>query len=93
MFDYMEKIHREEVGYKRCGNVMNLQSLIPIIRQEIEESSDLDELKMIRKMLLKIELPFDAEDLLPYEIPHLIQFNKLLVTLEEKIRNLESVRE
>lgn len=64
----------EEVGYKRCGNVMNLQSLVPSVREEIEQSSDLEELKAIKDMLLKIELPFDEEHLLPYEIPLLIQF-------------------
>ena len=51
----------EEVGHKRCGNVMNLQSLIPPVRWEVEQSYDLGELKMIREMLLKIELPFDEE--------------------------------
>ena len=44
----------EEVGHKRCGNVMNLQSLIPPVRWEVEQSYDLGELKMIREMLLKI---------------------------------------
>lgn len=80
----------EEVGYKRCGNVMNLRSLIPSVRLEAEQSSDLSELKMIREMLLKIELPFDEEHMLPHEIPPLIQFKKLLTFLEQKISTLES---
>lgn len=80
----------EEVGYKRCGNVMNLRSLIPSVRLEVEQSSDLSELKMIREMLLKIELPFDEEHMLPHEIPPLIQFKKLLTFLEQKISTLES---
>ena len=80
----------EEVGYKRCGNVMNLQSLISFVRWEVEQNSDLCELEMIREMLLKIELPFDEEHLLPHEIPHLIQFKKLLTFLEQKISNIES---
>lgn len=80
----------EEVGHKRCGNVMNLQSLIPFVWQEVEQSSDLEELKMIKGMLLKIELPFDEEHLLPHELPHLINFKKLLTFLEEKISVLEN---
>ena len=80
----------EEVGHKRCGNVMNLQSLIPPVRWEVEQSSDLGELKMIREMLLKIELPFDEEHLLPHEIPQLIQFKKLLSFLEQKISAIEN---
>ena len=80
----------EEVGHKRCGNVMNLQSLIPSVRWEVEQSSDLGELKMIREMLLKIELPFDEEHLLPHEIPQLIQFKKLLSFLEQKISAIEN---
>lgn len=80
----------EEVGHKRCGNVMNLQSLIPPVRWEVEQSYDLGELKMIREMLLKIELPFDEEHLLPNEIPQLIQFKKLLSFLEQKISAIEN---
>ena len=82
----------EEVGFKRCGNVMNLQNLVPSVRGEIEQSSDLEELKEIREMLLKIELPFDEEHLLPYEIPLLIQFRRLLAFLEQKISILEQSR-
>lgn len=80
----------EEVGHKRCGNVMNLQSLIPFVRQEVEQNSDLGELKMIKEMLLKIELPFDEENLLPHEIPHLINFKKLLNSLDQKISVIEN---
>lgn len=82
----------EEVGFKRCGNVMNLQNLVPSVRGEIEQSFDLEELKEIREMLLKIELPFDEEHLLPYEIPLLIQFRRLLAFLEQKISTLEQSR-
>ena len=65
------------------------------VRWEVEQSYDLGELKMIREMLLKIELPFDEEHLLPHEIPQLIQFksyslfwNKRLVPL--KIRRMDN---
>lgn len=42
-------------------------------------------------MLLKIELPFDEEHLLPHEIPHLIKFKKLLAFLEQKIGAFENI--
>ena len=54
----------DEVDVRRSGNVMSLQNLIPTVLGQVEQSSDLDELKLIKEMLLKIELPFDAEYLL-----------------------------
>lgn len=80
----------DEVDVRRSGNVMSLQNLIPTVLGQVEQSSDLDELKLIKEMLLKIELPFDAEYLLPYEIPFLIQFKRLLNFVDQKINNMES---
>ena len=80
----------DEVNVRRSGNVMSLQNLIPTVLGQVEQSSDLDELKLIKEMLLKIELPFDAEYLLPYEIPFLIQFKRLLNFVDQKINNMES---
>lgn len=78
----------DEVDVRRSGNVMSLQNLIPTVLGQVEQSSDLDELKLIKEMLLKIELPFDAEYLLPYEIPFLIQFKRLLNFVDQKINNM-----
>lgn len=47
----------DEVDVRRSGNVMSLQNLIPTVLGQVEQSSDLDELKLIKEMLLKIELP------------------------------------
>lgn len=83
----------EEVGPTRCGNVMNLQNLVPSVWHEVEQNSDLGELKMIKEMLLKIELPFNEEHLLSHEIPYLIQYKKLLSYFEQKITILENAGE
>ena len=70
--------YMEEIEPLRAGNVMNLPTLISAIDQEIKETNNLKELKFIKEMLLKIELPFEEEHLLPHELPNLIHFKKLL---------------
>ena len=50
--------YMEEIEPLRVGNVMNLPNLISAIDQEIKKTNDLKELKFIKEMLLKIELPF-----------------------------------
>ena len=75
--------YMEEIEPLRVGNVMNLPNLISAIDQEIKKTNDLKELKFIKEMLLKIELPFEEEHLLPHELPNLIHFKKLLNYLDQ----------
>ena len=44
-----------------------------------------EELKDIHSMLLKIKLPTNETELYPFEIPIIIDFQKMLHTIEEKI--------
>ena len=81
--------YMEEIVPLRVGNVMNLPNLISAIDQEIKKTNDLKELKFIKEMLLKIELPFEEEHLLPHELPNLIHFKKLLNYLDQKIEEKE----
>ncbi len=81
--------YMEEIEPLRVGNVMNLPNLISAIDQEIKKTNDLKELKFIKEMLLKIELPFEEEHLLPHELPNLIHFKKLLNYLDQKIEEKE----
>ena len=81
--------YMEEIEPLRAGNVMNLPTLISAIDQEIKETNNLKELKFIKEMLLKIELPFEEEHLLPHELPNLIHFKKLLNYLDQKIEEKE----
>lgn len=81
--------YMEEIEPLRVGNVMNLPNLISAIDQEIKKTNDLKELKFIKEMLLKIELPFEEEHLLPHELPNLIHFKKLLNYLGQKIEEKE----
>ncbi len=50
----------------------------------------LQELTDIHDMLLKIKLPLDEDELYPYEIPIIIDFRKLLHTIEGKIATLNN---
>ena len=81
--------YMEEIEPLRVGNVMNLPNLISAIDQEIKKTNDLKELKFIKEMLLKIELPFEEEHLLPHELPNSIHFKKLLNYLDQKIEEKE----
>lgn len=81
--------YMEEIEPLRVGNVMNLPNLISAIDQEIKKTNDLKELKFIKEMLLKIELPFEEEHLLPHELTNLIHFKKLLNYLDQKIEEKE----
>ena len=81
--------YMEEIEPLRVGNVLNLPNLISAIDQEIKKTNDLKELKFIKEMLLKIELPFEEEHLLPHELPNLIHFKKLLNYLDQKIEEKE----
>lgn len=81
----------EQIDIVRYGNIAGLTDLISKVFCYIEKKDlQLQELLTIRDMLLKIELPTDEEKLYPYEIPIMIDFDKLLYTIEEKIRILDN---
>ena len=67
----------------RYGNI----SALPDLTQTYISRNDLplEELKDIHAMLLKINLPTNETELYPFEIPIMIDFKKMLHTIEEKI--------
>lgn len=76
----------EEIGLKRYSNICNLPSLIAKINLILQHNNlKTNELEDIKSMLLKIDLPKSEEELYPYEIPILIEFNKLFHTIEQKL--------
>ena len=78
--------HIEEIGLKRYSNICNLPSLIAKINLILQHNNlKTNELEDIKSMLLKIDLPKSEEELYPYEIPILIEFNKLFHTIEQKL--------
>ena len=70
----------------RYGNISGLPDLTQKVTGYITRNDlPLEELKDIHAMLLKIKLPTNETELYPFEIPIMIDFKKMLHTIEEKI--------
>lgn len=70
----------------RYGNISGLPDLTQKVTGYITRNDlPLEELKDIHAMLLKIKLPTNETELYPFEIPIIIDFQKMLHTIEEKI--------
>ena len=70
----------------RYGNISGLPDLTQKVTGYITRNDlPLEELKDIHAMLLKINLPTNETELYPFEIPIMIDFKKMLHTIEEKI--------
>lgn len=81
----------EQIEILRYGNIAALPDLTNKVFSYIERNNlQLQELSDIHDMLLKIKLPLSEDELYPYEIPILIDFRKLLHTIEEKINTLNN---
>ena len=80
-----------QIDILRYGNIAGLTDLTNKVSSYIDRNNlQLQELSDIRDMLLKIKLPLDEAELYPYEIPIIIEFRKLLYTIEEKIDSLSN---
>lgn len=78
--------YTESVGVERYGNISGLSDLIEKVSNYINtQNPTFDELTEIKTMLLKINLPLNEEHLFPYEIPFLIDYNKLIKKIDEMI--------
>jgi hypothetical protein len=76
----------DKIDQIRYGNIAGLPDLTQKVSSYITRNNlSLEELKDIHAMLLKIKLPSDEQELYPFEIPIMIDFLKLLRTIEEKI--------
>lgn len=79
------------VGVERYGNIGALQDLNSKVRKFIEtKSPTLEELKEIKELLLKVKLPQNEEHLFPHEVPLLIEYNKLVRDIDDRIFALNS---
>lgn len=79
-----------EIDQIRYGNISGLTDLTQKVLGYIQRNNlPLEELKTIHTMLLKIKLPTDEPELYPFEIPIMIDFLKMLHTIEEKIAEQE----
>lgn len=81
----------DQIEILRYGNIAGLPDLTMKVFSYIERNNlQLQELTDIHDMLLKIKLPLDEDELYPYEIPIIIDFRKLLHTIEGKIATLNN---
>ena len=76
----------DQMDQVRYGNISGLPDLTQKVMGYITRNDlPLEELKEIHTMLLKIKLPTNETELYPFEIPIIIDFQKMLHTVEEKI--------
>lgn len=81
----------DKIDTIRYGNIASLPDLTFKVSSYIEKNNiQLQELSEIYNMLLKVKLPQNEDELYPYEIPIMIDFLKLLHTIEEKINTLNN---
>lgn len=81
----------DKIEIIRYGNIAGLTDLTIKVSSYIERNNlQLQELSDIHDMLQKIKLPLNEDELYPYEIPIIIDFLKLLHTIEEKINSLNN---
>lgn len=84
----------DRIGTIRHGNIAGLPDLTQKVSSYIEHNNlSLQEFSDIHDMLLKIRLPMDEQELFPYEIPIMIDFLKLLRTIEKKIDALNATND
>ena len=76
---------------ERHGNISGLLDLILKVRNYINTRTlTVDELTEIKNLLLKINLPLNEEHLFPYEIPNIIDYNKLIRDIDEMISTINN---
>lgn len=66
-------------GAERYGNVCAISGLVSNIRGEIDSNGfTVEDLLELKKLLEKVKLPSEDQELYPYEIPHIIAYKKLV---------------
>lgn len=75
-------------GTKRYGNICSISQLSNTLSTYID-NNDLsrEEIQEIRSLVSRIELPQEEEELYPYEICHIIKYNKLVRKLESLLNS------
>lgn len=77
-------------GTERYGNICALSGMVSSIRASINANLfSLEDLREIKKMMGKITLPDENENLYPYEIPYLMSFKKLVKDIDLLIQEAE----
>ena len=78
--------YTELAGTERYGNINTLHDLIDKVYNYINtQNLSTAELEEIQSLLMKVNLPLEEDHLYPYEIPHIIEYQKLLRYIEDLI--------
>ena len=65
-------------GIERYGNISAIAGLVNAIRGSIESGTFTQEdIAEVQLLLKKVKIPSEAEELYPYEIPHIVAYKKL----------------
>ena len=76
-------------GAERYGNICSLADLTNKIQYYINNNKlSIQELNEIKMLLGKVELPLDSEHLYAYEVPFIIDYNKLIRNIDGMIQNI-----
>ncbi len=74
-------------GIERYGNISAIAGLVDTIRSSIESGAfTQDNIAEVQNLLKKVKIPFDAEELFPYEIPHIVAYKKLQREIDEMMQ-------
>lgn len=75
-------------GSERYGNISSLSGMIANIRSSMDANLfSVDDLHELKKMMEKINLPDEGENLYPYEIPYLMSYKKLVKDIDALLQN------
>lgn len=75
-------------GPERYGNICSLVELSNKIQLYINiNNPSVEELNDIKILLGKVELPLDSEQLYAYEVPYIMEYNKLIRFIDDLIQN------
>ncbi len=78
--------YTELAGTERYGNINTLHDLIDKVYNYLNtQNLSTAELEEIQSLLMKVNLPLEEDHLYPYEIPHIIEYQKLLRYIEDLI--------
>ncbi len=70
--------YAELAGIERYGNICAIAGLVSAIRSSIENGTFTQEdIAEVQKLLKKVKIPSEADELYPYEIPHIVAYKKL----------------
>ena len=75
-------------GAERYGNICSLADLTNKIQFYINNNNlSVQELNEIKILLAKVDIPLDSEHLYAYEVPFIIEYNKLIKVIDGLIQD------